>query len=122
MTPRSSVVLICVQAEEHSDMTTFTLLWGWFRYEVLPMGLKPLLDKFNNESNDCTRGLIGNIKSVDDVLQQAKSYRQLRYRLVVLFEHFRVMNVKVNSSKFRIGVKVKFGGFIAGVSENRVYL
>ena len=86
------------------------------------MGLKPSSDKFNIESNDCTRGLVGNLKSVDNVLQQAKSYRQLRDRFVVLFEHFRVQNIKVKSSKFRIGVKVRFGGFIAGVSENGVYL
>ena len=42
--------------------------------------------------------------------------------LVVLFGCFRVKNVKVKSSKFRIGKRVKFGGFIAGVSENGVYL
>ena len=33
------------------DLTTFTLPWGRFRYEVLPMGLKPSSDVFNIQSD-----------------------------------------------------------------------
>ena len=64
-------------------MLTFTLPWGRFRYEVLSMGLKPSSDKFNIESNDCTRNQNRCLKSVYDVLQQARSYRQLMDRLVI---------------------------------------
>ena len=58
-------------AEEYKDMTTFSLLWRIFRYEVLPMELKPSGDKFSMESDDATRSKVGCLKSVDDVLQQA---------------------------------------------------
>ena len=109
-------------AEEHRDMTTFTLPWGPFRYEILPMGLNPSSDKFNIESDTCTRSLNGCLKSVDDGLQQARNYSLLKDRLVILFDRFRNKNVKVKSSKFRISDRVKFGGFIAGVSGSGVYV
>ena len=70
-------------AEVHRDITTFTLPWGSFCYEVLLMVLKPSSNKFNIESDDYTRSLNGCFNSVDDVLQQARSYRQFKDRLVI---------------------------------------
>ena len=109
-------------AEEHKDMTTFSLPLGRFRYEVLPMGLKPSGDKFNMESDYANRSKVCCLKNVDYVLQQAESYIQLKTRLISLFTEFRDKNIKVKSTKFRLGTVVKFGGFIAWVSENGVYL
>ena len=109
-------------AEEHRDMTVFTLPWCRFPYKVLLMGLKPSSDKFNIESDDCTRNLNGCLKPVYAVLQQARSYRQLKDRLVILFGRYRNKNIKVKSSKFRFGDIVKFGCFISGVSGSGVYV
>ena len=69
-------------AEEHKDLTMFSLPWGHFHYEVLPMGLCPSGDKLKMESDDATRGKEGCLKGVDDVLMQAQSYRQMKYRLI----------------------------------------
>ena len=89
-------------------MTRFTLPWGRFFYEVLSMGLKQSSDVLNVKSYDYTKSFNGCLKSVDDVLQQARSYRPLRDRLVILFGRFINKNVRVKSSKFRIGERVKF--------------
>ena len=85
------------------DPETQVLPWGRFRYECLPMGLRPSGDK------EATRKQEGCLKSVDDCLQQAASYCQLKTRLVSLFMKFREKNIKVKSSMFRVGIKVKFG-------------
>ena len=103
-------------AEEHKDLTTFSLPWRRFRYEVLPMGLVSSGDEFNMESDDATRMQEGCVKSVDDCLQQAESYRQLKTRLISLFTEFRDKNIKVKYTKFGVGTEVNFGGFVAGVS------
>ena len=69
-------------AEEHTDLTPFNLPWSSFCYECLPMGLKPSGDQFNIESENCTKQQVGCLKPVDDCLQQAKSYCQLKDMLV----------------------------------------
>ena len=88
-------------AEEHKDRTTFSLPWGRFRYEVLPIGLCPSGDKFNRERDEATRGKEGCLRSVDDVLMQALSYRQMKDRLIGLFSDFRKKNIKVKSTKLQ---------------------
>ena len=82
------------------------------------MGLRPSGDKFNMESDEASRRQEGCLKSVDDSLQQATSYGQQKTRLLSLFMEFKEKIIKVKSSKFRVGTKEKFGGFLAGVSEN----
>ena len=95
-------------AEEHKSIMIFSLPWGGFCYKVLQMGLCPSCDKFNMESDDATRGKEGCLKGVDDVLMQAQSYRQMKDRLIGLFNDFRDQNIKVKSTKFRLGEEVKF--------------
>ena len=89
-------------AEENKDISKFSLPWGRFCYEILPMGLKPSGDKFNMESDNATRVKVGCLKSVDDVLQQVDSYRQMKDRLIGLFTDFRDKNIKEKSTKFRL--------------------
>ena len=72
-------------SEEDKDLTCFTLPWGRFRYEVLPMGLKPSSDIFNIQSDRALQGVEGALKSVNDVLTQAGSYKELKERLVKRF-------------------------------------
>ena len=55
-------------SEEDKDLTTFTLPFGRYRYEVLPMGLKPSSDHFNINSDKAVKKLRGTLKSVDDML------------------------------------------------------
>ena len=42
--------------------------------------------------------------------------------MVPLFNNFRNFNVKIKTSKFRLGEEVKFEGFICGAGEERVYV
>ena len=50
--------------EANRDLTTFTLPFGRYRYEVLPMGLMPLSDIFNINSDKAITGLEATLKSV----------------------------------------------------------
>ena len=95
----------------NKDMTTFTLLWGCFQYEVLPMGLKPSSDIFNINSDKAVKGLKGTLKSVDGMLTQGRNWGDLRKKMVVLFRWLRHYNIIVKTSKFRVGTQVTFGGF-----------
>ena len=104
--PRSSVLL-----------TSRKAIIRWSRYEVLPTGFKPSSDVFNIQSDRCTRGVPEALKSVDDVLTQGRTYRELKHRLIILFKQFRHYNIKIKTSKFRIGQSVRFGGFICGSNE-----
>ena len=81
--------------------------------------MKPSSDVFNIESDECTHDLHGYLISVDDILQQVVDYERLKKRLIHLFDRFRQKNVKVKSSKFCIGPKVKFWVFVAGADEMR---
>ena len=95
------------------------------------MGLKPSSDIFNINSDKAVRGLPGCLKSVDDILTQAKSYPELKSRLIKLFGRFERYNIKIKPSKLRIGRRVCFGGFevglmtafiVSNVTFTRIYL
>ena len=86
------------------------------------MGLKPSSDIFNIQSDKCLQGVVGALKSVDDVLTQASSYRDLKERLINLFCNFEQFNVKIKTSKFCVGESVCFGGFLCGANEEGVYV
>ena len=97
--------------EEDRDLTTFTLPFGRYRYEVLPMGLMPSSDIFNMRSDQALQGLQATLKSVDDFLTTARNWGELRGRMNDLFQRFRDLNIKIKPSKLRLGTRVKFGGF-----------
>ena len=48
--------------ESDRDLTTFTLPFGRYRYEVLPMGLMPSFDIFNMSSDLAIQGLKATLK------------------------------------------------------------
>ena len=83
-------------SEEDKDLTTFTLPYGRYRYEVLPMGLKPSSDHFNINSDKAVKGLPGTLKSVDDMLTQGTSWADLKGKMTILFQRFRKLNMKLN--------------------------
>ena len=64
---------VCL-SEADKDLTTFTLPFGRYRYEVLPMGLKPSSDFFNINSDKAIKGLNGTLKSVDDMLTSGRRW------------------------------------------------
>ena len=97
--------------EADRDQTTFTLPFGRYRYEVLPMGLMPSSDIFNMRSDMALQGLEATLKSVDYCLTTARDWGELKHRMTKLFTNFRNLNIKVKPSKIRLGTKVKFGGF-----------
>ena len=81
------------------------------------MGLKPSSDFFNIQSDKCLQGVEGALKSVDDVLTQVSSCRDIKERLIKLFCNFEQFNVKIKTSKFCIGDCVRFGGFLSGADK-----
>ena len=97
--------------EADRDLTTFTLPFGRYRYEVLPMGLMPSSDIFNINSDKAIAGLEATLKSVKDFITTAKDWAELKQRMVMLFNRFRELNIKVKPSKLGLGTRVKFGGF-----------
>ena len=110
---------VCL-SEEDKDLTTFTLPLGCYRYEVLPMGLKPSSNFFNINSDKAIKRLNGTLKSIDDMLTQGRSWGDLRRKMVVLFQRFSTFNIKVKPSKFRVGKQVTFGGFQCKATDGGV--
>ena len=84
------------------------------------MGLMPSSDIFNINSDKAVNGLDSTLKSVDDFLTTARNWGQLKDRMVVLFRRFRELNIKVKTSKLRLGTNVKFGGFECEAKEEEV--
>ena len=103
--------------EQYRDLTTFVLPKGRFRFCVLPMGLSPSSDIFNNWTDVCTSNLLDCHKQMDDILlegvghtlQEARS--DLMKKLRKLFSNLDVANAKISTKKFQIGTCVDFGGF-----------
>ena len=102
------------------DLTTFTLPFGRYRYEVLPMGLMPSSDLFNINSDKAIAGMEATLKSVDDFITTARDWRELKHRMVELFNRFRELNIKVKPSKLRLGTRVRFGGFECKAKDGEV--
>ena len=84
--------------ESDRDLTTFMLLFGRYRYEVLPMGLMPSSDIFNIRSDRVVAGLDSTLKSVDDFITMAKDWPELKESMITLFSRFRDLNIKVKPS------------------------
>ena len=76
----------------------------------------------NIQSDKCIRNIKAALKFIDDVLTQGTSYLDLKTTLKHLFDNFRRFIVKIKPSKFRVGRDVKFGAFLCGAGEERVYV
>ena len=62
------------------------------------MGLMPLLDIFNINSDKAVSGLDSTLKSVNDFITTARNWGELKDRMVIFFRRFRELNIKVKRS------------------------
>ena len=64
-------------SEEDRRITTFLTPFGKFRFKRLPMGLSPSGDYFNIRTQNLISGLKGVHKSIDDMLVEAVTRKEL---------------------------------------------
>ena len=102
----------CELSEEASLLTTFLLPSGRYRYLRLPMGMSASSDVFCHGSDRLIEGLDWANKIVDDILIYASSYAELYVRVEEVLERARQFNVTISKSKFEIGEKIEFAGFL----------
>ena len=96
-----------------SDLTTFLLPNGKFRYLSCPMGLANSSDEFLLRSDaalaNCKEFCI---KLVDDLLIHAKTEKELMQRIRKVLEALREHKITLSKKKFKISNKVKFAGMV----------
>ena len=61
-------------------------------------------------------GLQGTYKSVDNILCQGRTMKELDTRLEALLTSLRKYNIVASAKKFTVGSVVEYGGVFAGVS------
>ena len=106
--------------EKDRDLTTFITPWGRFRYTCLPMGLSPSGDIFNIRTAQMIEGIPGVHKSIDDVLVEAKSKKEMYVKLFQIFSNCRRDGIILHPDKFKLGTRVKFGGFVLDCTDQSV--
>ena len=100
-------------SEKASEMTTFLLPNGKFKYLRAPMGLSNSSDEFLRRSDsalvNCRQFTV---KLVDDLLIHARNEKELMERIKQVLEALRVAQITLSKKKFKISSRVKFGGMI----------
>jgi hypothetical protein len=99
-------------AEKDRDITTFITPFGRFRFKHLPMGLSPSGDYFNIATMNLIALLDAVHKSADDMLIEGKDKTSLVEKLIRIFQSCRENGVTLNPRKYKLGPRVKFGGFV----------
>ena len=103
------------------DLTTFLTPYGRYRFKRQSMGMKQAGDVFcqatdkiitaAREELEKTLGdRFGIFKSVDDVLMQGATSKDLETVISVFFKHCQKANVKISRKKFQLDTKIIFGG------------
>ncbi len=95
-----------------SQLTTFLLPSGRYRYLRAPMGLCASSDEWCQRSDVALQGLPGVSKLVDDVLVQAPNEHTLLSRIRQVLERCRAHGITISRRKLQIGREVKFAGHI----------
>ena len=98
--------------DESSELTTFLLPYGRFKYRRAPMGLCSSSDEFCRRSDEAIQDLTGVQKIVDDILIHAPSKEILFERIRQVLERCRRHGITVSEKKLQVGTKVKFAGYI----------
>ena len=109
-------------SEKASELTTFLLPNGKFKYLRCPMGLSNSSDEFLRRSDAALVNCKSfTIKLVDDLLIHAKDEKELMDRIRKVLEALRQAQITLSKKKFKISSRVKFGGMIisdAGVQPD----
>ena len=82
--------------KDSSMMTCFITPYGKYRFLRAPMGLSPSGDWFNIGTGPLTVGMENVLKSVDDVLFQAETCKDLKKKLKEFFDRCKKLNVKIS--------------------------
>ena len=93
---------------------------GRWRYKVLPQGIISSTDIFNICSDGPIR-LGGEemwiMKNTDDLLFCGKDLSHLKYQIERFLDYAKEINLKLNTSKFKISESVQFGGVELSVTK-----
>ena len=105
--------------QQSSDLTTFILPSGRFRYLRIPQGLNASSDEWCRRSDAIVEGLPWAQKIVDDILIWAPDLPTLKTQIEEISQCSLALNVVLSKKKFIIGVELPFTGYI--VSKNGVH-
>ena len=94
------------------DIPSFKVPQGRFRFNVLPMGLKPLCNSFNPATKMIKKNEHKkNIKFMDHMAGGSKTAVGIRTKIKSLLDLCRINKIALNSDKFVISHKIEVGGF-----------
>ena len=98
--------------EESSDLTTFLLPSGRYKYNRTPMGLNASGDEWNQRSDAVITGLVWAAKIIDDILIQAPNLKVLFERIRIVLRKCREQNITISKRKLSVGPQINFAGYI----------
>ena len=98
--------------KESSELTTFLLPSGRYKYLRAPMGLSASSDEWCRHSDVVIEGLPFAKKIVDDILIWASNLTELKQNIKTILDKCREVNITISHKKFKIGNKLKFAGHI----------
>ena len=101
--------------ESSRDLFCIILLWGKFRYCVLPQGTSASPEIFDINTSPHIRNEEGIYKNADNVMGAGQKLEELDVRMRKVFQVCRERNIKLNPSKLQCGRKVKIGGMMIEV-------
>ena len=94
-----------------SDLVSFLLPDGVYRFKRAPQGLCSSGDEFCTRSDEALAGLPNVIKLVDDILIQASTMEELIASLKAVFQRCRERQITLARKKVMVGEEVNFAGF-----------
>ena len=65
-------------------------------------------------------GILGVHKSIDDVLVEAKSKKEMYAKLFQIFSNCRRDGIILHPDKFKLNTRIKFGGFVLDCADQSV--
>ena len=98
--------------EASSELTTFLLPSGRYRYLRIPQGLNASSDKWCRRSDAVVEGLPWARKIVDDILSWAPDPETLHNRINIISGNCKKLNVILSRKKFVIGSALPFAGYL----------
>ena len=99
--------------QESQNLLCITTPMGRYRYTVLGQGITSASDIFNLLTDgDIRYSGIHAIKNMDDILTYSDTLEGLKKELELFLEMCKKKNLKLKTSKFRVGEEVEFGGTI----------
>ena len=104
--------------EEASQLTTFILPSGRFRYLRAPMGLSSSSDEWCRHSDRVVEGFPWCRKIVDDILIWATTPSELDSRISQVVQRCQDLHITLSKSKFQIDTTLKFAGCVVSSSSD----